>query len=192
MGATDAGAAGRTARQNEPDPGQSTLCGFRATELEVWSRVLREEGAVEPVRALSSQDLAILAVSLTDVDLRDGLIGWLCPAALPQDVIDPVLRAQMSRVLLEPAWLGGDLGDLEPVGGRQRIERRLCELCAALPDRWAVSALTVLASLTWWRGDGALTRIALERALRVDPHYRLAQLLEQMVDLAIRPPRAAT
>jgi len=36
-----------------------------------------------------------------------------------------------------------------------------------------------------------LTRIALDRALRVDPHYRLAQLLERMVDLAIRPERAS-
>jgi len=75
--------------------------------------------------------------------------------------------------------------------GLQRIERRLCELCAALPDVWAVSALTVLASFTWWRGDGALTRIALDRALRVDPHYRLAWLLERMVDLAIRPDMAS-
>ena len=66
-------------------------------------------------------------------------------------------------------------------------EHRLCELCAALPDEWAAPALAVLASLAWWRGDGALTRVALDRALRVDPRYRLAQLLEQMVDLAIRP-----
>jgi len=49
--------------------------------------------------------------------------------------------------------------------------------------------VTVLATFTWWRGDGAVTRVALDRALRVDPGYRLAQLLERMVDLAIRPER---
>ena len=133
----------------------------------------------------------MLAVSLTDVDLRDGLIAWLCPGTLPQDLIDPLLFVQMSRALPEPPWLAGDVGDMEQVIGQQRIERRLCELCAALPDVWAVPTLTVLASFTWWRGDGALTRIALDRALRVDPHYRLAQLLERMVDLAIRPERAS-
>jgi hypothetical protein len=94
-------------------------------------------------------------------------------------------------VLAEPR-AGGDLegvGGLEQVVSLQRFERRLCELSAALPDRWAVPTLTVLASFSWWRGDGALTRIALDRALRVDPEYRLARLLERMVDLAIRPER---
>jgi len=56
-----------------------------------------------------------------------------------------------------------------------------------LPDDVAAPALSVLASFTWWRGDGALTRVALARALRCDPGYRLALLLEQLVDLAIRP-----
>ena len=171
--------------------GQTELDECRASELDVWSRVLCDEDDAEPIQALASHDLAMLAVSLTDVDLRDGLIAWLCPGTLPHELIDPMLFVQMSRALSAPLWLDGDRGDIEQVIGLQRIERRLCELCAALPDVWAVSALTVLASFTWWRGDGALTRIALDRALRVDPHYRLAQLLERMVDLAIRPHRAS-
>jgi transposase len=47
--------------------------------------------------------------------------------------------------------------------------------------------LTVLANLAWWQGDGALARTALERALVVEPGYRLARLLDRLVDLAIRP-----
>jgi len=168
----------------------SELRDFRASELAVWSRVLCDEDDAEPIRELPPQDLAMLAVSLTDVDLRDGLIAWLCPGTLSVDLIDPILFAQMNRVLPEQ-WLAGDVGGMDQVIGRQRIERRLCELSAALPDGWAVSTLTLLASFTWWRGDGALTRVALDRALRVDPHYRLAQLLERMVDLAIRPERAS-
>jgi hypothetical protein len=39
------------------------------------------------------------------------------------------------------------------------------------------------------RGNGALTRVALDRALRCDPGYRLALLLERMVDLGLRPTR---
>ena len=180
----------------EHDARNTALHEIRARELAVWARVLHGEDEAEPISALPWRDLAILAVSLTDVDLRDGLIAWLCPGALPQDVMDPNLVDQMSRALLEPSWLGGSGGgtrraEVEQVIGQQRIERRLCELCAALPDVWAVSALTLLAAFTWWRGDGALTRIALDRALRVDPHYRLAQLLERMVDLAIRPEKAS-
>jgi hypothetical protein len=176
--------------ESELDAAESELHACRASELAVWSRILCDQDDAEPVRALPPQDLAILAVSLTDVDLRDGLIAWLCPGTLPPELIDPMLFDQMSHALVEPVWLDGDRGDIEQVMALQRVEHRLCELCAALPDEWAVSTLTVLASFTWWRGDGALTRIALDRALRVDPHYRLAQLLERMVDLAIRPERA--
>jgi hypothetical protein len=148
----------------------------------------------------------VLAVSLTDVDLRDALIAWLCPGTLSQDVLDPIIFDQMRQALSVPPWwwdMAGDdteasaedhvQDDADPlqVIGEQRIERRLCALSAVLPDQWAVSTLTVLASFAWWRGDGALTRVALDRALKVDPNYRLAQLLEQMVDLAIRPERAS-
>jgi hypothetical protein len=163
------------------------LHGLRASELAVWALALCDKDDAIPIRELSPQDLAILAVSLTDVDLRDGLIAWLCPGTLQLDLIDPGLFVQMSRALSLMAC--GDGAELKRVIGRQRVERRLCELSAVLPDAWAVSTLTILASFAWWRGDGALTRVALDRALRADPHYRLAQLLERMVDLAIRPER---
>lgn len=196
-------------RRAATDAGDEEVDECRATELGVWARILCAKDDAESVEALPAQDLAMLAVSLTDVDLRDALIAWLCPGTLAQELIDPMLVVQMSRALAEPPWLcrdsrlgadigdgrdsrlGGDIGDIEQVIALQRIGQRLCELCAALPDVWAVPALTMLATFTWWRGDGALTRIALDRALRVDPHYRLAQLLERMVDLAIRPERAS-
>jgi hypothetical protein len=189
------------------DAGEEEADECRATELEVWARILCAEDDAESIEALPAQDLAMLAVSLTDVDLRDALIAWLCPRTLAQELIDPVLLVQMDWALAEPPWLGrnispgggimdgGDIAnrgavrEIDQVIALQRIEQRLCELCAALPDVWAVPALTVLATFTWWRGDGALTRIALDRALKADPHYRLAQLLERMVDLAIRPER---
>lgn len=166
---------------------QTKLQEIRASEIAFWSLVLSDRDDAEPIVALTPQDLATLAVSLMDIDLRDGLIAWLCPGTLPHDLVDPNLLVQLGRALPPPPMWSQDSGGVTDVIGLQRIERRLCELCAALPDVWAVSALTVLASFTWWRGDGALTRIALDRALRADPHYRLAQLLERMVDLAIRP-----
>ncbi len=170
---------------------ESELQEFRTSELAVWALVLCDRDDAQPIRDLTPQDLAMLAVSLTDVDLRDGLIAWLCPGTLPLHLIDPTLCAGLSEALAEPPWLDEDLPETGRIIGQQRIERRLCELSAALPDVWAASTLTVLASFTWWRGDGALTRIALDRALRIDPGLRLAQLLERLVDLAIRPARAS-
>jgi hypothetical protein len=201
-------------RRKAKDAGGGDLTKCRAGELALWAGVLCDQDDAAPIAGLLPQDLATLAVSLTDVDLRDALIAWLCPGTLAQDLIDPELAAQMSVALDKPhlkaiephvgateprggpapadadAVAGPDALDVAQVIGRQRIERRLCELSAALPDAWAVSTLTVLASFTWWRGDGALARVALDRALRLDPHYRLAQLLERMVDLAIRPEAA--
>ncbi len=176
-------------RRESTDGDETELRECRASELAVWSRVLCDEDDAELIQAFPPQDLAMLAVSLTDVDLRDGLIAWLCPGTLPLELVDPTLFDQLSRALLEPMWLNRDVRDTEQVMALQRIEHRLCGLCAVMPDEWAAPSLTVLASFAWWRGDGALTRIALDRALKIDPHYRLAQLLERMVDLAIRPER---
>ena len=178
-------------RLKATDAGEDEFDECRASELAVWSMVLSDDDDAEPIHSLLPEELAVLAVSLTDVDLRDGLIAWLCPGTMPLELIDPRLFVLLSRSLPDPLWLDWDIGDVQQVIGLQRVEHRLCELCAALPDVWAVSALTVLASFAWWRGDGALARIALDRALRVDPHYRLARLLEQMVDLAIRPEGAS-
>jgi transposase len=41
--------------------------------------------------------------------------------------------------------------------------------------------------VAWWRGDGALARTCLDRALDATPGYRLALLLERMLDLGVRP-----
>ena len=188
---TGPGQTERKAGDTSRNTGRTRLDVWRASELAVWSMVLRDDDEAEAIQTLRPQDLAVLAVSLTDVALRDGLIAWLCPGTMPRELIDPTLLVLLSRALPDPLSLERNLGDVERIIGLQRIGQRLCELCAALPDVWAVPALTVLASFAWWRGDGALTRIALDRALRVDPHYRLARLLERMVDLAIRPEMAS-
>ncbi len=71
-----------------------------------------------------------------------------------------------------------------------RLVERLCWLARHTPEVHASAVLSVLASVTWHLGDGTLTRVALDRALALDPGYRLALLIERMVELAIRPGRA--
>ena len=48
-------------------------------------------------------------------------------------------------------------------------------------------ALTLLALLAWWQGDGARARLLLERALSEDPAYTLAQLLDATLAAAVPP-----
>jgi hypothetical protein len=178
-----------TARRAAYDGTTAAFHDVRRRELQVWATVLRCRDGDGPMPELAPPELARLAVSLTDVDIRDALVAWICPGALTLDLVPEALREQMVDTLPAPLRYDGEPG-VDPATRSahcQRLERRLIGLCAALPEVWTVPPLTVLASFTWWRGDGALTRMALERALAVDPDYRLARLLERMVDLAIRP-----
>jgi hypothetical protein len=151
----------------------------RAELFAAWPRILDPDAS-----AITVGDAALAAMSLLDIEIRDGLVAWLCPGTLGLDKF-----SQDIQKLLSGLGKGRDMEDIDPAstGAQNAIQARLIGLCAMLPDQDAAPALALLASFTWWRGDGALARVALARALRCDPGYRLAQLLEQMVDLAIRP-----
>jgi len=123
-------------------------------------------------------------MSLQDIEIRDGLVAWLAPGTLNinelgEQVQELIRGLETSR--------GEEHFDPASAASQIAVQDALVRLCAMLPDQVATPALSVLATFTWWRGDGALTRVALDRALRCDPDYRLALLLQRMVDLAIRP-----
>jgi hypothetical protein len=155
-----------------------------------WAVACDVSPARPPLERLAAVEVAELVVSLRDVALRDGLIAWLCPGSLPMDALGPDLAALLETSLPRQAWAAPSPTAESVVAGR-RLQARLIQLCRMVPDPEAAPVLTVLANLTWWLGDGALTRAALARALRADPDYRLARLLDRMVDLAIRPGRSA-
>ena len=48
-------------------------------------------------------------------------------------------------------------------------------------------ALTLLALLAWWAGEGARANLLLERALHDDPQHTLALLLAQAVTAGVAP-----
>lgn len=147
----------------------------------VWPQILdARDSAVQITPAMA----ASAAVSLKDVHVRDGLVAWLTPGTLDPAQFPVEVESLLSG--MDREW-DEDQPDTGAIVAMNRIQARLVRLCAMLPDEHATAALTVLACFTWWRGNGALTRAALDRALRCQPDYRLAVLLEQMVDLAIRP-----
>lgn len=151
----------------------------RAELFAAWPRILDADDAV-----ITVEDAARAAVSLLDIEIRDAMVAWLCPGTLDLKALSEGVQKLFCG--LRKAW---DKEDIEhpSTGAQNAVQDALIRLCAMLPDDLATPALSVLASLSWWRGDGALARVALARALRCDPDYRLAQLLLQMVDLAIRP-----
>ncbi len=153
----------------------------RAELFAAWPRILDPDGPV-----ITVEDAALAAMSLLDIEVRAALVAWLCPGTLPLDELGKECLPLLSA-LERGGWVVGT--GQASTGPKSGVPHRLIVLCAMLPDHLAAPALSVLASVTWWLGDGALARVALARALRCDPAYRLALLLEQMVDLAIRPGR---
>lgn len=143
-------------------------------------------------RVPSAAATARMCHSLRDLQVRDLISAWLCPGTLDLGVFDADLQALAIQHLppgrgwsaeSEGRETGGADGGLDS----DRLVERLCWLARHTPDLHAPAVLTVLAALTWHLGEGTLTRIALDRALALEPGYRLALLLERMVDLAIRP-----
>ncbi|MCV7196960.1 DUF4192 domain-containing protein [Mycobacterium angelicum] len=61
------------------------------------------------------------------------------------------------------------------------------QLARVLPQPWRVEALVLLAFSAYARGDGPLTGIALEAALRCDPEHRMAGMLDTALQSGLRP-----
>jgi hypothetical protein len=158
----------------------------RLSWLSLWAAVCDVSETGRPIEAFTADEVAQLVASLGDVELRDGVIAWLCPGTLPLETLTPDLVDAIRCSLPVPTWSGGS-GDHGAASARGRLTARLQWLVRAIPDLRAAPALTVLANFTWWGGDGAVTRVALDRALEHSPGYRLALLLERMVDLGVRP-----
>ncbi|WP_406830320.1 DUF4192 domain-containing protein [Pedococcus sp. KACC 23699] len=179
-------------------PGERVVAVHRLRYLATWATVLEVSdtsddsdghgrdgnGGQGPV--WGAEQVALLVASLRDVQLRDALIAWICPGTLPLDALSPDLVDALHSCLPDPAWVGHQGDEVAVVAGR-RVVTRLQSVVRAVPDEQAAALLTVLANLAWWLGDGALTRVALDRALEHSPGYRLARLLERMVDLGVRP-----
>lgn len=72
-------------------------------------------------------------------------------------------------------------------GHRQELVVLLCDLARCAPDEYAAPICTVLGSVAYQDGGGALAAIAFERALRSDPTYELAILLDGMLQQQVPP-----
>ncbi|WP_161988724.1 DUF4192 domain-containing protein [Pedococcus bigeumensis] len=158
----------------------------RLRALSGWAVVCDVTAGAAEVEDLAPAQLALLVHSLEDLALRDGLVAWLCPGSLPLACLPPDLFDALRCTLPTPTWHRTSPDGSGAIAGR-RLVARLQSLVRSVPDEHATPALTVLANLAWWQGDGALARTCLDRALEALPGYRLALLLERMLDLGVRP-----
>ncbi len=185
--AADAAAENDPARSDpaHSDSGRSEAA-FRLRVLSGWAVVCDVTGGAAEVEDLDPAQIALLVHSLEDLALRDGLVAWLCPGSLPLDCLPPDLVDALRCTLPTQTWHRTSPDGSAAIAGR-RLVARLQSLVRSVPDGHATPVLTVLANLAWWQGDGALARTCLDRALEAVPGYRLARLLERMLDLGVRP-----
>jgi len=101
------------------------------------------------------------------------------PLAQEEVAVLLVALADIPTRDLAAEWVEGAQGD---------AARTLwTELTRRAPRPYDVAPATLLANAAWRNGQGALARIAVERALAGDPSYRLALLLERVLDGGVPP-----
>ena len=164
----------------------------RRDAVRAWASLLDRDPGRAPAGGAPPGPPRLVAdavAGLRDIALRDALIGWLAPSVLPRDALDPPVLALLERRM--PRWAGMGSWQAGPAGDGERelLLDRLVALCRCVPDDRpgdAAAACSVAAQVAWSTGDGARARAALDRALRLDPGYRLAMLLAQVVDHGLR------
>jgi hypothetical protein len=142
-----------------------------------------------------------LLAGLCDLTVRDVAVALLTGWGRQASDVDQDPRAgsgltegggstSMSRLDALIAELDPDeaLDRLTRRGSEPVVERLWLDLATSADGPLALAPLTAFGLHVWSHGNGALAAAAVERALALDPGYRLAMLLDQALVIGVRPP----
>lgn len=152
-----------------------------------WTRVLDPRADAMSVSGMADEAIAVVSASLADVAWRDALMTVLCPGVMPADTGQSPLIGPALRAATHCAWIDGQRPGEEHHELVLTVRARLVELSRLVPAASSPPVLTLVAHLAWWAGDGTVTGVCLERALELDPHYRLADVMMQLLTAGVRP-----
>ncbi|MFC8924140.1 DUF4192 domain-containing protein [Cellulosimicrobium sp. NPDC057127] len=169
----------------------ATALAWRVEGLEAWrcATNLVADGSGHPSAVLPAPLLGRLEAALESVPVRDAVLLSLVPGGdddLPERTVrgvdaDAGTGAAIAR-LVDPAVA------LPPDPAVTGAARVVLEAVVAHAARGrAAPALTLLALVAWWHGDGGRAAQRLREALAQDPAYRLALLLSSAVDAGVPP-----
>jgi len=168
--------------------GPDAVASWRLDSVVAWREVVRRMST--PEGHGTRVPWGRLEAGLDDRRVRDAVLVALVPGtgdlaersvAAGDDDLDGALGAAMAKIIdpaqavtpPEPAT-AAHVAALEGVVAHGRAGAQ-------------APALTLLALLSWWQGDGARARVLLDGALDSDPGYRLAVLLDDALGAAIPP-----
>ena len=164
------------ARRTEP--------GWCEESVRLWRREQRRDA-----RSGSGRPTAWgrLAAALEDVTVRDAVLISLVPEADGFPDVSYGTALDDERV----AWAISAIVDptvgVPPTPEVCEPSRALLKHVAAHSRDGSPGALTLLGVIAWWEGGGAEARIWIDRALEVEPGYRLALLVSQALDAGMPP-----
>lgn len=192
----------RLVMSQRTDAPEKLVPGPSANALKYWQELLENAGPYAPTLSDPGMDFELsevaFAAALYDTAFRDAVVVSLVPGAadvandlfgahdlLPDEAVSAEVDKAVSKTLA--IMLDAEKGQVPPRSRAQRATSYL-ERCAALShEQPRVACLTILGVLAWWAGDGARAGVRVDQALALDPNYRLAQLLEQVIQNGLAP-----
>ncbi len=171
-------ASQRWSRRADQAHGPAEMHRWRRAGLDLWRALLAQAQPTAP-------DLGRLQAALDDVLVRDAVLLDLVPG-----------QARLADRVVA-GWTGPEVGDalglivdpgagVAPPASVTAATRLLREVAGHRPPA-AAPAVTLLAMLAWWTGDGARAAVLVERVLAAVPDYRLARLLDEALTVGLPP-----
>jgi hypothetical protein len=192
----------RARRDQAQAAGEDELRDWREQSMAAWRAAVAVElgtatevgTATEGRRSGAARSrasvLGRIEAAVADRRVRDGVLVALVPGTgdLPERSVADDGTAASAEMANAVAAIIDPRCAVEPPVVETAAHIRVLEAVVAHGRRGEQSpALTLLALLAWWQGDGARGRLLLERALTDDPEYTLAQLLDATLAAAMPP-----
>ena len=144
--------------------------------LDQEQRGLQEEAFLAQIQIPTTVANRANVGQLCDVLARGSQLSWSEVAQVSVQLRDFHYRDALLRLLLDDAKV------------RLAVRSGLCDVLRRTQTRWVAPVATTLAGCAWLDGNGALARMAVDRALESDPEYSLARLLDRALTHGV-PPR---
>ncbi|MDM8085448.1 DUF4192 domain-containing protein [Cellulomonas cellasea] len=182
-------------REDAARAGDAAMALWRARSLDAWTQCVA--AVREPCQddaAVSPAVLGRLEAGLADRRVRDAVLVTLVPGT--GDLAARSLREDEAVTGREMAGAIAAIVDpahaVPPPADATAVHAQALERLVAHGRRGSQApALTLLALLAWWQGDGVRASVLVERARAHEAGYRLAVLLDDVLTAAMPPGWAA-
>ena len=169
---------------------EEALEQWRLESIRAWRRAVAE--AADASLHIGGSALGRLEAGLADTRVRDGVLVALVPGTgtlAERSVLGRCTSPEADTGLADALALVVDpSAGVMPPAGATRVHERTLERVVAHGERTRQApALTLLALIAWWRGDGARAQLLLAGAFESDPSYRLAHLIDDAVGQGVPP-----